>query len=92
MNKIMNEFFFPKNLPIILESFFVVFVEEVRLWSWSSDIGMESKKLEKGSSAAFLHADDDRLRQLATRHARTERGWWLGVVVVSGGGGGEKWW
>jgi len=38
-------------------------IEEVYLWSGSTDVWMRSKELEKGSRSALLYADNYRVRK-----------------------------
>ena len=54
------------DVPVPLQPFVVVAVEEVRLGSHRSDVGMQAQELQQRPRPSFLHPDDDRLGQLFT--------------------------
>lgn len=52
------------SLPVPIRPFVVEAVEEVRLRANGSHVRMDAQELQKRPSAAFLHPDDDGLREL----------------------------
>lgn len=51
-------------IPVPVQSFVVKPVEKMRLRSDRSDVRVDAEKLQQRPGPAFLHADDDRLREL----------------------------